>query len=140
MDVNRITIKGRLGGDPKIDEAGQMSLNIATGEEWTDRKSGEQRKSTTWVLVKSKATMFNPVTMDALRKGAPVYVQGALRTWFEPETGKGGAYVVCWPWVRDHMLSVDTRWVPRSVSDGDDVDDSLAAVASKSSSEDDMPF
>ncbi|MDE1996665.1 MAG: single-stranded DNA-binding protein, partial [Rhizobiaceae bacterium] len=56
------------------------NLNIATSETWRDRNSGERREKTEW----HRVVIFNEglckVAEQYLKKGAKVYIEGALQT------------------------------------------------------------
>ncbi len=81
--VNKVIILGNLGADPEtrtFPSGGQVcNVRIATTERWKDRQSGEQKEITEWHNV-----VFNDrlaeIAGQYLRKGAPVYVEGSLRT------------------------------------------------------------
>ena len=57
-----------------------VHLSVATSERWKDRQSGEPREKTEW----HRVVIFNERLADVaerfLRKGAKVYVEGALQT------------------------------------------------------------
>jgi single-strand DNA-binding protein len=56
------------------------NLNIATSETWRDRNSGERKEKTEW----HRVVIFNEglckVAEQYLKKGAKVYIEGALQT------------------------------------------------------------
>jgi len=81
--VNKVILIGNLGKDPEVRylENGTAVCNfpIATGETYTDRKSGEKRTQTEWhniVLWRGLAE----IAEKYLRKGMKVYIEGKLRT------------------------------------------------------------
>jgi single-strand DNA-binding protein len=82
--VNKVILVGNLGRDPDVrptqDGSKIVTLNIATSESWKDRATGERREKTEW----HRVVIFNPNLADVaeryLRKGSPVYVEGALQT------------------------------------------------------------
>ena len=77
--VNKVILIGNLGADPEI-----RTLNsgdrVATSETWRDRSSGERKEKTEW----HRVVIFNDnlvkVAENYLRKGAKVYIEGALQT------------------------------------------------------------
>ena len=85
-DINEVNLLGTLGRDPetRILSTGNpmVTMNVATDERWTDKKSGETKKATTWHRV---------VTFDVnlceraarMKKGDRVAVTGRIenRTW-----------------------------------------------------------
>lgn len=82
--VNKVILVGNLGKDPEIrrtqDGRPIANLSIATSESWRDKSSGEKREKTEW----HRVVIFNEnlckVAEQYLRKGAKVYIEGALQT------------------------------------------------------------
>ncbi|MBV9861315.1 MAG: single-stranded DNA-binding protein [Alphaproteobacteria bacterium] len=82
--VNKVILVGNLGRDPEIrstqDGLRIANLNLATSESWRDRNSGERKERTEW----HRVVIFNEnlvgIAEKYLRKGAKVYVEGALQT------------------------------------------------------------
>ena len=82
--VNKVILIGNLGADPEIRSLGSgdrvANLRIATSESWRDRASGEKKERTEW----HRVVIFNDnlvkVAESYLRKGAKVYIEGAIQT------------------------------------------------------------
>ncbi len=82
--VNKVILIGNLGADPEIRSLNSgdrvANLRIATSETWRDRGSGERKEKTEW----HRVVVFNEnivkVCEQYLRKGAKVYVEGAIQT------------------------------------------------------------
>ena len=82
--VNKVILVGNLGRDPEIrstqDGLRIAQLSVATSENWRDKNTGERREKTEW----HRVVIFNERIVDVaekfLRKGAKVYVEGALQT------------------------------------------------------------
>ena len=82
--VNKVILVGNLGKDPEIrrtqDGRPIANLRVATTESWRDKTSGEKREKTEWHSV----VIFNEglcrVAEQYLKKGAKVYIEGALQT------------------------------------------------------------
>jgi single-strand DNA-binding protein len=82
--VNKVILVGNLGKDPEVrstqDGSKIVNLALATSETWNDRASGERKEKTEW----HRVVIFNDRIADVaekyLRKGAKVYVEGALQT------------------------------------------------------------
>jgi single-strand DNA-binding protein len=82
--VNKVILIGNLGADPEIRSLNSgdrvANLRIATSETWRDRSSGERKEKTEW----HRVVVFNEnivkVCENYLRKGAKVYVEGAIQT------------------------------------------------------------
>jgi single-strand DNA-binding protein len=82
--VNKVILVGNLGKDPEIrrtqDGRPIANLRIATSESWRDKTTGERREKTEWHSV----VVFNEglcrIVEQYLKKGAKVYIEGALQT------------------------------------------------------------
>ena len=81
--INKVILIGNLGADPEMRYMpggdAVCTLRLATSDKWKDKASGEMRESTEWhrvVLFRRLAE----VAREYLKKGAPVYVEGRLRT------------------------------------------------------------
>lgn len=82
--VNKVILIGNVGADPEIrrTQSGTpiANLRIATSETWRDRASGERREKTEWHSV----VVFNEglckVVEQYVKKGAKLYIEGALQT------------------------------------------------------------
>ena len=82
--VNKVILIGNLGADPEIrrtqDGRPIANLSIATSETWRDKGTGERKEKTEW----HRVVIFNEglckVAEQYLKKGAKVYIEGALQT------------------------------------------------------------
>ncbi|WP_313617151.1 single-stranded DNA-binding protein [Agrobacterium sp.] len=82
--VNKVILIGNVGADPEIrrtqDGRPIANLRIATSESWRDRNSGERKEKTEWHTV----VVFNEglckVIEQYVKKGAKLYIEGALQT------------------------------------------------------------
>jgi single-strand DNA-binding protein len=82
--LNKVCLIGNLGRDPEIrstqDGREIANLAVATSESWKDKNSGERKEKTEW----HRVVIFNEglvnVTKNYLKKGAKVYIEGALQT------------------------------------------------------------
>ena len=82
--VNKVILIGNLGADPEIrrtqDGRPVANLRIATSESWRDKATGERREKTEW----HRVVIFNEnlcrIAEQYLKKGAKVYIEGALQT------------------------------------------------------------
>jgi single-strand DNA-binding protein len=82
--VNKVILIGNLGRDPEIrstqDGTRIANLSVATSESWRDKASGERKERTEW----HRVVIFNDRLVDIvekyLKKGAKVYLEGALQT------------------------------------------------------------
>jgi single-strand DNA-binding protein len=82
--VNKVVLVGNLGRDPEIrsTQAGTRiaSLSLATSENWRDKHTGERKERTEWHRVVIFNEKLVEITEKYLRKGAKVYLEGALQT------------------------------------------------------------
>ena len=91
--VNRVTLIGHLGRDPEMRTfpSGDQVANvaIATPDRWKDKTTGEEKSATEWHRVVFNGRLAEIVGQH-LKKGAQVYVEGALRTrkWTDNATGQ----------------------------------------------------
>ena len=78
--VNKVILVGNLGKDPEIrrtqDGRPIANLSIATSETWRDKGTGERKEKTCKIV-----ELY-------LKKGAKVYIEGALQT--RKETDQSG--------------------------------------------------
>lgn len=81
--MNKVTLIGNLGQDPEIrytqNQKQVANLNIATGEQWTDRQTGQKQSKTEW----HKVVFFDRLAEIAgqyLKKGSKIYIEGKLQT------------------------------------------------------------
>ncbi|MGH6763826.1 MAG: single-stranded DNA-binding protein [Phyllobacterium sp.] len=82
--VNKVILVGNLGADPEVRRLGSgdpvVNLRIATSESWRDRNSGERKEKTEWHSVVIFNENLAKVAEQYLKKGAKVYLEGALQT------------------------------------------------------------
>jgi single-strand DNA-binding protein len=82
--VNKVILVGNLGADPEIrrtqDGRPICNLRLATSENWRDKNTGERREKTEWHRVVIFSEPLCKVAEQYLRKGAKVYIEGALQT------------------------------------------------------------
>mgnify|MGYP006429130381 FL=1 len=82
--VNKVILVGNLGGNPEIRSAQDgkeiANFSLATTESWKDKNTGERKDKTEW----HRVVIFSPALVNIakqyLKKGAKVYVEGALQT------------------------------------------------------------
>jgi single-strand DNA-binding protein len=82
--VNKVILVGNLGKDPEIrrtqDGRPIANLSVATSESWRDKATGERKEKTEW----HRVVIFNEglckIAEQYLKKGAKVYLEGALQT------------------------------------------------------------
>lgn len=81
--INRVTLVGRVGVDPRVGEVGQSGTKVAeftlaTSETYTDR-SGQKQEKTEWHNIKAWGPLAEQVE-KVVSKGRLVYLEGKLRT------------------------------------------------------------
>lgn len=82
--VNKVMLIGHLGADPEIRKtnAGEpiANMRVATSESWRDKNSGERKEKTEWHSVVVFNENLAKFAGEYLKKGAKVYIEGALQT------------------------------------------------------------
>jgi single-strand DNA-binding protein len=82
--VNKVILVGNLGRDPEartMQSGGKVvSFSIATSESWNDKNSGERKEKTQWHRIAIFNEKLGEVAEKYLKKGAKVYVEGALES------------------------------------------------------------
>jgi single-strand DNA-binding protein len=82
--VNKVILVGNLGADPEIrrtqDGRPIANLRVATSETWRDKATGERKEKTEWHRVVIFSEGLAKVAEQYLKKGAKVYIEGALQT------------------------------------------------------------
>ena len=82
--VNKVILVGNLGKDPEIrrtqDGRPIANLSIATSESWRDKATGERKEKTEWHRVVIFSEPLCKIVEQYLKKGAKVYIEGALQT------------------------------------------------------------
>jgi single-strand DNA-binding protein len=82
--VNKVILVGNVGADPEIrrtqDGRPIANIRLATSESWRDKNSGERKEKTEW----HRVVVFNEglckVIEQYVKKGAKLYIEGALQT------------------------------------------------------------
>jgi single-strand DNA-binding protein len=92
--LNKVLLIGRLGADPEIKQMvngkSVARLSVATSQSWKDKSSGERKEKTEW----HRVVIFNEglvgVVQQYLKKGANVYIEGAITTrkWKDEASGQ----------------------------------------------------
>lgn len=81
--INKWIGVGNLGGDPetRYTQSGTpvASFSVATGEEWTDKQTGEKQQRTEWHNCVAWGKLAE-IIGEYAKKGRQVYVEGSLRT------------------------------------------------------------
>ena len=82
--VNKVILVGNLGKDPEVrrtqDGRPIVQLSVATSENWRDKNTGERKEKTEWHRVVIFSEGLCRVAEQYLKKGAKVYLEGALQT------------------------------------------------------------
>jgi single-strand DNA-binding protein len=92
--LNKVLLIGRLGADPEIKQMvngkSVARLSLATSQSWKDKSSGERKEKTEW----HRVVIFNEglvsIVQQYLKKGANIYIEGALTTrkWKDESSGQ----------------------------------------------------
>lgn len=82
--LNKVLLIGNLGRDPEIrsTQSGDRvcNLSVATSESWKDKNSGERKEKSEWHRVVIFNDRLVEVAEKYLKKGAKIYLEGALQT------------------------------------------------------------
>lgn len=82
--LNRVELIGHLGKDPEVrrtqDGRPIANLSLATSDSWRDKNTGERKEKTEWHRVVIFQEGLAKVAEQYLKKGAKVFVSGALQT------------------------------------------------------------
>lgn len=82
--VNKVILIGNLGADPEIkrtqDGRPIANLSVATSDSWRDKATGERKEKTEWHRVVIFSEPLCKIAEQYLKKGAKVYLEGALQT------------------------------------------------------------
>jgi len=100
--VNKVILVGNLGKDPEIrrtqDGRPIANLSIATSETWRDKNTGERKEKTEWHRVVIFSEPLCKIVEQYLKKGAKVYIEGALQTRKYTDQSGSEARPRCKPW------------------------------------------
>src|ERR1700729_77619 len=82
--VNKVVLGGNLGKGPEVRRmtSGEpvVNLSVAPADNWRDKATGERKERTEWHRVVIFNENLAKVAEQYLRKGAKVYLEGALQT------------------------------------------------------------
>jgi single-strand DNA-binding protein len=82
--VNKVILVGNVGKDPEIrrtqDGRPIANLSLATSETWRDKATGERKEKTEWHRVVIFSEPLCKVVEQYVKKGAKLYIEGALQT------------------------------------------------------------
>jgi single-strand DNA-binding protein len=82
--VNKVILVGNLGKDPEVRRMQNgnpvVNLSVATSDTWRDKATGERKEKTEWHRVVIFSEGLAKVAEQYLKKGAKVYIEGALQT------------------------------------------------------------
>lgn len=82
--VNKVILVGNVGKDPEIrrtqDGRPIANLSLATSETWRDKNTGERKEKTEWHRVVIFSEPLCKVVEQYVKKGAKLYIEGALQT------------------------------------------------------------
>lgn len=81
--INKVILIGNLGQDPEVrympNGGAVANITLATSEIWRDKNTGEMKEKTEWHRVVLFGKLAE-IAREYLRKGAQVYIEGALQT------------------------------------------------------------
>ena len=81
--VNKVIVLGNLGRDPEVrysvSGSAVCNVTIATTRSWKNKDSGEKQEETEWHRIVFYDKLAE-IAGEYLKKGAPCYVEGRLKT------------------------------------------------------------
>ena len=156
--VNKVILVGNLGRDPEVrsmqDGRSMVNMSVATSDTWRDRQSGERKERTEW----HRVVIFNEglckVAEQYLKKGAKVYLEGALQTrkWQDKDGQDRYSTEVVLQGFNSQLTMLDTRGGGSGAgSDSDDFGSSgpgasrerkpaMAGAGKRDDMDDEIPF
>src|SRR5258708_8881108 len=82
--VNKVILVGNLGKDPESrrtqDGRPIAKLSVERSDPWRDKATGERKEKTEWHRVVIFSEPLCKIVEQYLKKGAKVYIEGALQT------------------------------------------------------------
>lgn len=82
--INKVCLLGHVGKEPEIRSTQNgdkiANFSLATSERWKDKSSGERKEKTEWHRVVIFSEPLCKIAEQYLKKGAKVYLEGALQT------------------------------------------------------------
>lgn len=83
LGINKITLLGHVGQDPDVrtfdNGSSVANVSLATSERWKDKQTGDRREATEWHRLVFYGALVD-VVEQYVRKGAPLYVEGKVKT------------------------------------------------------------
>jgi len=113
--VNKVILIGNVGKDPEIrstnDGTRIANFTLATSETWRDKGSGERRERTEWHRVVIFNDRLTEVVEKYVKKGAKLYIEGALQTrkWTDKEGQERYTTEVVLQRFRGELTMLDSR-------------------------------
>jgi single-strand DNA-binding protein len=113
--VNKVILVGNLGKDPEVRRmtSGEpvVNLSVATSDTWRDKASGERKERTEWHRVVIFNENLAKVAEQYLRKGAKVYLEGALQTrkWTDKDGNEKYSTEVVLQRFRGELVMLDSK-------------------------------
>jgi single-strand DNA-binding protein len=113
--VNKVILIGNVGRDPEIrstnDGTRIANFTLATSENWRDKASGERRERTEWHRVVIFNDRLTEVVEKYVKKGAKLYIEGALQTrkWTDKEGQERYTTEVVLQRFRGELVMLDSR-------------------------------
>jgi single-strand DNA-binding protein len=128
--VNKVILIGNLGADPEIRRTADgrpiANLRVATSDSWRDKATGERREKTEWHRVVIFSEGLAKIAEQYLKKGAKVYLEGALQTrkWQDKEGQDRWTTEVVLQGFNSTLTMLDSRGGGTGAGGGESFDDS----------------
>lgn len=144
--VNKAIVIGHLGAAPDVRRtqsgAPVVSFNVATGEAWRDKATGERRERTDWHRIVIFAEPLCKLAEDYLRKGSKVYLEGKMQTrkWQGDDGKDRYTTEVVLTGFNARLVLLDKREGVPPADEGDFGQQAPGPTAQPNGDDDDIPF
>lgn len=82
--LNKVMLIGHVGQEPEVRYTPEgnaiASFTLATGEEWTNKKTGKKEERTEWHRLVAFEPLSSKVVQPHTNKGTKLYIEGSNRT------------------------------------------------------------
>ena len=140
--LNKVTLIGSCGKDPesRFFPSGdrQVTISLATSEQWKDKQSGERKEKTSWHNLAFNGKLADIVDQH-VKKGSKIYVDGKIDY---QEWEKDGVKKYMTRIVVDNMVMLDSKSEGQAQSSAPSQQQAPAhkAPANDAPYDDDIPF
>lgn len=127
--LNKVSLLGYVGRDPEIrstpDGARIANFSLATSETWRNKATGERNERTEWHRVVVFNAKLVEIVEKYLRKGARIYIEGALQTrkWTDQSRRERHTVEVVMQRYESKLIMLESGNAAHADDDADDLPD-----------------